>query len=334
MKRCLAFFLLVLSSVVPLGHLDAARAYGSQQYREVRHVMGTLLDITLYHDDRGEARKSLDHAFAVAQRLDNLLSNYKPESEVSRLNQRAGQGRVRVSPDLYRFLVLAKSSWERTEGAFDVTVGPLMRLWKKAYEKGEMPSGESIEAAKLLVGARHIILHSNFEVELAPAGVKIDTGGIGKGYAVDRIVELFRNEKITRALINFGHSSIYALGAPPQAQAWKLSLQFPGKPPLGILELKDQALSASDSFGSHFVIAGKTYGHIVDPKTGSPVAARIQAAVLSRSAAHTETLSKYVILRGWTKEDDARELGKVQILRVGEGGEIFRSENFPLKPSN
>lgn len=322
--------ILVLNSLAPLGNLLAAEAYGLKQYREVRYVMGTLLDITLYHDDRQEARKSLDKAFSVAQRLDDLLSNYKPESEVSRLNQRAGQGRVRVSPDFYQFLVLAKSSSERTQGAFDITVGPLMDLWKDAYEKRELPSPDAIKAATLLVGSHHVILHSNCEVEIAPKGVKIDTGGIGKGYAVDKIVEVLRGDGITRALINFGQSSIYALGASPHAPAWRLLLQFPGQAPLGILELNDQALSASDSLGTHFAITGKRYGHIMDPKTGMPVAARIQAVVLSSSATVAEVLSKHVILRDWTKENYGAEWGTTKIMRVDENGAIQRSENFPI----
>lgn len=331
MKRFLTFLIFALSSAALQANLLIIQANSLKEYREVRYVMGTLLDITLYHHDPKEARKSLDEAFSLAQRLDDLLSNYKPQSEVSRLNGKAGKGRVKVSEELYEFLTLAKSLSEKTQGAFDITVGPLMNLWEDAHEKRELPSSDSIKAAGLLVGAHHITLHSNFEVEMAPKGVKIDTGGIGKGYAVDKIVELFRGEEITRALINFGQSSIYALGAPPQAREWKLVLQFPGQTPLGILELKDQALSASDSLGTHFAIVGKIYGHIMDPKTGIPIAARGQAVVLSSSATEAEVLSKYVILRGWTKENITRERGTTKILRIGETGEILRSENFPLK---
>lgn len=328
MKAWLIFCIVMLAGLRL--NLVAARPEELRKYREIRYVMGTLLDITLYHHDAKEARRLLDSSFSLAQRLDDLLSNYKAQSKVSRLNERSGEGKVRISPDLYEFLTLAKSSSKKTQGAFDITVGPLMHLWKSAYERRELPPSDSIQAAKLLVGAQHIVLRPNFEVEMTPKGVEIDTGGIGKGYAVDKIVKLFRDKKTPSALINFGNSSIYALGAPPQAPGWKLVLQFPGQTPLGILELKDEALSASDSLGSHFAIAGKTYGHIMEPKTGIPITARILAVVLSPSAADAEALGKYVVLRGWKKPEEVQAWGPVRIMRIDEDGAMQCSPDFPL----
>lgn len=301
-------------------------------YREVRYVMGTLLDISLYHHDAGAARKSLDEAFSVAQRLDNLLSNYKPQSDINRLNQKAGRGRVKVTPELYEFLEAAKSLSQRTGGAFDITVGPLMNLWRDAHHRGEIPSFDSLRAAQARVGYHHLVLHPDLEVELSQEGMEIDTGGIGKGYAVDKILRLFRNYGVTRALINFGHSSIYAMGSPPQAHAWTLLLQFPNQRPLGLLELKDQALSASDTSGRSLEIAGIKYGHIVDPLSGIPITERVQTVVLAPSATEAEVLSKYVTLRGWKSVEKPKTWGKVQIMRIGENRAFHRTDDFPLSP--
>ncbi|MBI2348126.1 MAG: FAD:protein FMN transferase, partial [Deltaproteobacteria bacterium] len=303
-----------------------------KEYREVRYVMGTLLDITLYHHDSLEARNSLDKAFALAQRLDDLLSNYKSQSEINRLNQRAGERRIKVSAELYHLLVLAKLLSERTGGAFDITVGPVMDLWKQAYETGQVPPGESLKATMAVVGSHHLLLHPNSEVELTQKGMGIDTGGIGKGFAVDRLVGLFKKRGIAKALVNFGHSSIYAMGSPPGDRAWKLLLQFPGQAPVGALELRDEALSASDGLGSSFQIGGKLYGHLVDPKTGLPTTKRIQAVVLGPTATEAEALSKYVILRSWPAGQDGERWGGIQVMRILESGEIQRSENFPFKP--
>lgn len=327
MKGCFVIFLLSLVLPVPL---LAAEESNFTQYREVRYVMGTLLDITLYHHDAQEARKLLNKAFSLGHRLDDLLSNYKPESEINRLNQKAGKGRIKVTADLYNFLALSRQLWQQTEGAFDITVGPFMKLWREAEGQGKTPSAETLKKVLRLVGMNHGILYGNFDVELSRKGMAIDTGGIGKGYAVDQIMVFFKKSGILSALINFGHSSIYALGSPPKAHGWKPLLQFPGQRPLGILELKDQALSSSDSLGRHYEIVGKRYGHIVDPQSGIPVTQRIQAVVLGPSATEAEALSKYVILRGWTSEEDLKAWGKIQILRVGETGEIQRSEGFPL----
>lgn len=332
MKRFFTFLIFALSSAALQANLLTVQANSLKEYREVRYVMGTLLDITLYHEDGKEARKILDHAFSLAQRLDDLLSNYKPKSEINLLNQKAGKGKVSVTPELYAFLALSKDLWQKTDGAFDITVGPLMDLWKDAYKREKMPPRDSLRATMAVVGSHHLLLHPNSEVELTQKGMGIDTGGIGKGFAADRLVGLFKKRGIAKALVNFGHSSIYAMGSPHGDRAWKLLLQFPGQAPVGALELRDEALSASDGLGSSFQIGGKFYGHLVDPKTGLPTTKRIQAVVLGPSATEAEALSKYVILRSWPAGQDGERWGGIQVMRILESGEIQRSENFPLKP--
>ena len=269
-----------------------------QSYHEVRYVMGTLLDITLYHRDRREARETMNKAFSLANRLDRLLSNYKPRSEVNRLNGKGGEGRVPVSSEFYDLLVKAKQLSRRTEGAFDITVGPLIDLWRSAGTNGELPASQSLDERLKLVGMNQVILHPHREVELLQKGVRIDTGGIGKGYAVDLIVRLFRKSGVEAGLINFGQSSVYALGSPPKSPSWNLLLQFQDRDPMGIVILKDQAFSASDSLGRSIEIAEKKYGHVIDPRSGLPVTERVQAVVIAPSATEAEAMSKYVILKG------------------------------------
>lgn len=324
MRGSAAIFFLILGFAASLNAEES-----HLRHREVRYVMGTLLDITLYHPDAKEARRLLDEAFSLAHKLDELLSNYKPESEINRLNQKSGEGRVRVTPELSDFLALAKELWRKTDRVFDISVGPLIKLWQEAEEKGDPPSLGTLKAALALVGMHEVTLYGGFEVELGQKGMALDTGGIGKGYAVDQITTLFKRAGVRRALINFGRSSIYALGAPPDNPAWKLLLQFPEQSPWGIVELKDQALSASDAFGSSFEIRGKRYGHIIDPATGIPLVQRMRTAVLTSSAAEGEALSKYVTLRNWKKEDQNGWQKAGVLRRVGEG-EIRCSENFPL----
>ncbi|MEX0804314.1 MAG: FAD:protein FMN transferase [Candidatus Binatia bacterium] len=324
MRRRAALYVFLL-----LLHSAAARAENAAPYREMRHVMGTVLEIIIYHDDAKEARRLLDRGFALAQNLDDLLSNYKPESEISRLNQRAGHGRIKVTPELYHFIAVTKQLWQKTDGAFDITIGPIMDLWKKAEKTGVPPSLRALEESLRLVGMRHIILHESFEIELCHKGMILDTGGIGKGYAVDEIASYLKRAGVKNALINFGHSSIYALGSPPELHAWRLLLKFPDQEPLGILELKDQAFSASDTFGRPFEIAGKKYAHLVDPKNGTPLTHRVQAVVLGPSSTEAEALSKYVILRGWKRNSMLWD--QTEVLRVTDNGEMERSESFPLQ---
>ncbi len=307
-----------------------AQAHPLARYREARYVMGTILEITLYHHDAREARKYLDESFSLAQWLDELLSNFKPQSEVNQLNEKAGKGKVRISPELYDLISISNRLTLRTEGAFDITVGPLVKLWQEARKRRKPPSPASLRSARDLVGAHLLNLHPSLEVELGREGMQIDTGGIGKGYAVDQIVKLFRGYGISKALINFGHSSIYAVGSPPGDHGWKLLLQFPGQSPLGIVELKDQAMSASGTLGRSFEIGGRRYGHLIDPQSGIPLTERLQAVVLALTATEAEALSKYVILRGWSGEENLKAWSMIQIIRIGEEGDIQQSEGFPL----
>lgn len=316
----------------PIVGLHGAHAESIQRYREVRYVMGTLLDITLYHHDGREARRTLNKAFSLAERLDGLLSNYKPQSEVSRLNQKGGQGRVPVSPEFYELLLKAKELGLKTQGAFDITIGSLLALWRSAGTRDELPTPRSLENALRLVGMNQVVLHPEREVELRQKGVRIDTGGIGKGYAVDLIARLFRRSGIEAGLINFGQSSVYAMGSPPGSPSWALLLRFQDREPEGVVKLKDQAFSASDSLGRSFMIRGKEYGHLIDPRNGTPVTERIRAVVLAPSATEAEALSKYVILRGCINKGQVAAWSRVLVMRMDASGPSSCSEDFPLLP--
>jgi thiamine biosynthesis lipoprotein len=312
--------------------LLAEEGIRSPRHREVRHVMGTQLDVTLHHDDRTEARGLLDRVFAVAQELDRLLSNYKADSELSRLNRAAGTGRIRVSSELYEFLAVARNLWRKSEGAFDISVGPLMRLWREAVERQRKPSVSSLREVKDLIGMTRVRFHAPPEVELTLAGMALDSGGIGKGYAVDRIAATLRTGGVKSALINFGQSSIYAIGAPPDSQAWRLLLRFSDERPLGVVELKDAAFAASDSFGRTFEVEGKKYGHLIDPRDGHPVTGGIQAAVIGQSATEAEALVKQLILRG-LRHDLLDEWPLHDVWRRDENGITRQTKNFPLRSS-
>lgn len=330
-KRGIALFLALICLGFHVTPLDA-QANHLARYREARYVMGTILEITLYHHDAREARKYLDESFSLAQRLDEILSNYKPESEVNRLNQTGGRGKVRVSPELYELLLISKELTLKTGGAFDITVGPLLELWQAAKSRGQPPSFRLLRKTQTFVGMEKVVLYPALEVELKQQGIRIDTGGIGKGYAVDRMIRLLGRWGISSALINFGHSSVYAIGSPPGSNWWKLLLQFPGQPPLGIVKLKDQAFSASDSLGRPFEIEGKRYGHLIDPQSGLPMTRKLQAVVLAPSAAVAEGLTKYLILRGCDKKRKFDRRIPFEALLIGERGQVQCSEGFPLIP--
>jgi thiamine biosynthesis lipoprotein len=262
-----------------------------------RPAMGTILEITLYAPAAARGRETLDELFGLAQRLDASLSRYDPASGLSKLNAAAGRGPAAVAPELAQILELSLGYSRLTRGSFDVTVGPLVALWTRAGESGVPPTDAAIAQARALVGADQVRLEAS-RASLARSGVSVDLGGIAKGWALDRMLPLLRERGIDRALLDFGQSSLWALGAPPGAAGWRLLARGPGDAPLGVLTLSDQALSVSGSLGQWVEIGGRRYGHVLDPRSGRPLERRRQALVVTRDAALAEALSKALLILG------------------------------------
>lgn len=263
-----------------------------------RYVMGTVLEIKLVVDDAERGRRILAELFELAERLDGLLSVYDPDSEVSRLNRAAGAGRLAVDPEVVRVLSLSKHYWRLTGGSFDVTVGPLVELWTMAARRNAAPTPEELAAARAFVGSDRVLLHQDGTAELAQPGVEVNLGGVAKGYALDRMLPVIEEHGVARALLNFGLSSVWALGRPADAPAWRLLAEGPGQSYLGFLNLEGRALSVSGSLGQWVEIGGRRYGHVFDPRTGRALSQRRQALVVAPDATLAEALSKALLVLG------------------------------------
>jgi thiamine biosynthesis lipoprotein len=264
-----------------------------------RYAMGTVLEITLVAPDRVRGRALLERLYAESDRIEKALSNWDPESDVSRLNRAAGQGPQRVDPELARVLADSIDYARRTRGSFDVTVGPLVALWRAAATRGAAPSEEEIVRARSLVGAG--ILRADAvaaRAELRRPGAAIELGGIAKGHALDRMAALLRAEGIERALLSFGQSSLWALGTPPDEPGWRLLVRGPDGGFAGVATLRERAVSVSGSLGQAIEVAGHRYGHVLDPRSGRPLERPAQAMVLAPSAALAEALSKALLVLG------------------------------------
>ena len=189
-------------------------------------AMGTTFSVVTYGPDRFKMQAAVELAFDEARRLDQLLSNYRPASEWSEVNRYAAERPVKVSRELYDLLAACIRYSEVSEGAFDITVGPLMRVWGFYKGSGRFPHRAEIKGALARVGYKYIELNaSNQTVNFRKRGVEMDPGGIGKGYAVDRMVETLKQNGITSALITAGSSSIYGLGIPDgEPKGWHVSV--------------------------------------------------------------------------------------------------------------
>ena len=258
--------------------------------------MATRFEIVLHGGDSSALRAAGEEALDEIDRLEAQLSLYRPGSEVARLNAQAHDHAVRVTPGLFRLLEQARSLSQATQGAFDITIAPLVRCWGFMGGTGALPEESAVAEARTLVGTHLLELDAeNLTVRCARLGVMLDFGAIGKGYAVDRAAELLREAGVTSALIHGGTSTAFALGRSPDGARWKIAVTSPtnesAAQPVAVVELEDESLSVSAVWGRAFRAGGKNYGHIIDPRTGRPAEHARLSAVVLRSATETDALS-------------------------------------------
>ncbi|MCX7927593.1 MAG: FAD:protein FMN transferase [Candidatus Omnitrophica bacterium] len=231
-------------------------------YRETQLLMGTFVEV-ISTDPR-----AANIVFSEIRHIEKLLSVYDPNSQISQLNQK---GKLTVSPQTYKLLKKAKEFWQNSEGAFDISVGPLMDLWGFRNRDFRIPSEEEIKTARQKVGMDKIIFQDATNmIELTVPGMQLDCGGIAKGYAVDCAVQKLRRENIKSCLINAG-GDIYCLGSRGRT-AWKVAIQRPDKKAiLKVIFVKDKAVATSGNSEQFFIAEGQIYSHIIDPCSGYPV---------------------------------------------------------------
>jgi thiamine biosynthesis lipoprotein len=276
-----------------------ARAETPGVVSDGRYAMGTVLEIALVTADRERAEALLETLYAEVARLERILSNWDPTSDVSRLNAAAGQGPEPVAPELVDALALAIELAPRTRGSFDVTVGPLVALWREAGARGAPPTPEELARARAKVGADGLRIDRDAgTAELLRTEAVVELGGLAKGFALDRLADRVRAEGIPGALLSFGQSSLWAVGAPPDAEGWRLLVRRPDGGFAGVATLRDRAASVSASLGQATEVAGRRYGHVIDPRSGAPLEAPAEAMALAPSASRAEAWSKALLVLG------------------------------------
>jgi thiamine biosynthesis lipoprotein len=247
----------------------------------------------------------LEAAFNEVRRLDGMLSNYRPGSEWSEVNRYAAERPVKVTPELFDLLWACLDVSRRSEGAFDVSVGPLMKVWGFYKGSGRLPGRGEVAHALGRVGYRNVVLDPERRtVRFLQAGVELDPGGIGKGYAVDKMVDVLKDNGIASALVSAGGSSIYALGAPNNnGKGWEVKIRDPKHPgkTLQDLYLKNESMSTSGTYEKFFQAEGKTYSHIMDPRTGYPAQGMLSVSVLAPTTLESEAWTKpyFILGRQW-----------------------------------
>jgi thiamine biosynthesis lipoprotein len=327
----------VLPSLVGLallaGPLLAAPPLTRYTFSE-RH-MGTTFKIMVYAPDEATAKRGARAAFARIAQLDGIMSDYRPTSELMQLSRKAVGKPVKVSDELFFVLAKSKELSEKSGGAFDVTVGPVVKLWRRARKGKRLPDPEELAAARALVGYKMMKLDPKAHtVELARAGMQLDLGAIGKGYAGDEAVKVLKGAGLSRVLVAAA-GDIVAGDAPPGADGWVVGIapltDPEGKPERYVL-LNNSAVSTAGDVEQFVENDGKRYSHIVDPHTGMGILGRFSVTVTAKNGLTSDGLDTTVAVlgpqRGLRLVEETPGAAVLFVRKTDKGEEVFKSKRW------
>jgi thiamine biosynthesis lipoprotein len=263
--------------------------------------MACLYAIVAYGEDRVALATLLEKALDEVDRIDRLMSHYRTDSALSRLNRDAAREPVAPDPELFDVIATAIGYSAESGGAFDITVGPLMKAWGFFGGEGHLPASDELARARGVTGYTRVRIDRNRRtIAFDRPGVEIDLGGIAKGYAVDRAVEVLRRGGVTAALVSAGGSTLYAIGTRPGGFPWRVDVQDPvnGRRVAFTVALADRALSIAGASEKWFEAGGTRYSHIMDPRTGRPVQGVLSVAVLAATGTEGDALDDALFVEG------------------------------------
>jgi thiamine biosynthesis lipoprotein len=285
-----------LISVAPV------RLHGSaadDQTHVYRYLMGTSISIEAYGGDPATRRAAIDRAFGAIAEIDRLMSNYRDDSELALVNRRAAVSAVPISDPMFAVLDAAQRVSRDSSGAFDVTVGPLVKLWGFHDKRPHVPTATELASVRPLVGYNNVVLTAaGHTVRFAQSGVELDLGGIAKGFAVELAANVLRESRLG-GLIDAGGNQ-YLLGHPPSKTRWTVGVKNPEQADriLGTIETEETSVSTSANSSNFLEADGRRYGHILDPHTLRPSTSALSVTILSRDGTLADALSKAVFVLG------------------------------------
>ena len=265
-----------------------------------RPAMGTSFEVWLFLEDDQDGPAILEAVFEEIERVDAVLSHYDRASEISRLNLHAGRRAVITDPEVFSMLERCRELAVATNGAFDITIGRLVAVWGFGGGDRRVPKERELRLARRNSGFEGLELETaDRSVRFSFPGLKLDLGGVGKGYALERAAELVADLGVERGLLGAGLSSFVAVGPPPDQEGWPVTVSLTrGGAPISTIRLAEGSISTSGVGGDYFEVDGKLYSHILDPRSGRPVSGVLEATVLAETGELSDALSTALMVLG------------------------------------
>ena len=299
---CLSLIAVSFFSCSGRGRADADSGY--------QMIMGTFVHVVAVAEDTGTAKKCVRAALEEIRRVDELMSDYKSDSEISRVNRDGAKMAVRVSESTHKVLQRSVEFSEMTGGAFDITIGPLVALFRKAKESKIAPSEQQIALARSKVGFEKLKLDSeNKTVQFSENGMLLDLGGIAKGYAIDKAIEAAQSCGAIGAMVDIG-GDVRCFGLPPEGKDnWLIGLQDPNSAIEGteggglllVLKITNTAVATSGDYQQFVLIEGKRYSHIMDRRTGTSTEGLSSVTIIADNATNSDALATALSVMGVQK---------------------------------
>jgi FAD:protein FMN transferase len=297
-RRALSWLVLAAASAVVVS-AQSARETGDMS-RDLRYLMGNSVEVRVYNGDETARRDAIAEAFAAIAEVDRVMSNWKPDSEISLANRQAAAGPVRLGDPLFAVIDAGLQVAARSGGAFDPTIGPAVSAWGFRTHVPHLPSDEEFAALRGLVGFRGVTLDARARtLRFAQAGMEVDLGGIAKGFAVELAAGTLRRRGLA-GFVDAGGNQ-YMLGRPPGKPAWTVGVRDPDHPGelLGTLDLPEGSVSTSAENANFVTIGGRRFGHILDPRTLHPAESGVLSVTLySPDATMADAVSTAALVLG------------------------------------
>jgi thiamine biosynthesis lipoprotein len=320
-------------SVVALASLARTEP---RRFEAVEPHMGTLVRVVVYAPGERRARDAFRAAFERIRQLDRILSDYRSDSELNTITKTAVWRAVPVSDDLYAVLRASQELAEATDGAFDITQGPVVRLWREARKTARMPDPAAMQEAARRSGFRKLHLDAEHRtVMFDTPGMSLDLGAIGKGYAASEAIGVLDRLGVRSALVAVSGDLAFS-EAPPGQGGWRIAVHSEDPSVVGVpatLELVNAAVSTAGSAEQHVDIDGRRYSHIIDPSSGMGIAEDITVTVIARHGLHADGLDTAVSVlgarRGLELIESRPDVAALIIRRTGDGATATPTSRFP-----